>query len=438
MDYAKSNNLSIAFIRTIFPVPMSLFFYDRVTGLIDLGHHVRIFALSHYPKDYPPNEDMHKYQLLRILDYHGRPTDMKKTCAVLYSDLLSHPGRCLGTLLKSFDVKAFGRRSLNLSAYFLLKTYSQYQDFDIIYGITGPTSSNLLFLKKQFPKAKFVVNFAGYDFSSRIRRQGTEVYHQLFRHADLVISHSFYSRDCLIAIGCPEEKIVKHPVGINLSRFSYTERKLDSDCELHFITVGRLVEKKAHRIILSALSRVLSKGRRLKYHIVGDGELLSETQARVAGDPLLAANVIFHGYQPTTAVAQLLHQCHVFLQPSVTTMRWADQEDTTTTLLEAQATGMPVIASWHAGIPEVVVHRETGFLVPERNVLELANAIEFFLSNPHECSVMGKKGRRFMERYFDNRMLNSKLGYMLTTLRNTGNVRIESSEDILIHEGTAG
>lgn len=411
-------NLKIAFIRTNFPTPGGMFVYDRITGFIDLGYDLRIFALAPYSKKFPIHEIVKEYNLLNIIDYHGKPASKREVLKVMLSDLLRNPKDFFRLLFSSLDIKKFGRRSLTLSAYFLLRTYSKYQHFDIIYSISGPVSKKALFLKDLYPKAKFVVNFVGFDYSSHVRRVGTNIYSDIFKYSDLVISHSHYSRDCIISLGCPASKIIKHPVGVNISKLCYKKRILENSGVLNFITVGRLVEKKAHRIILSAVSNILRKGKKITYHIVGDGNLLQDVLKQIESEDLLKKNVIYHGYKTQLEVIDMLHKCHVFVHPSITAMRWADQEDTTVTLLEAQATGMPVISTYHAGIPEVVLNNITGILVPERNVYELEKAMEYFIDNPENCVSMGEHGRKYIEENFDLKKLDRKLDYVITKLIN--------------------
>jgi colanic acid/amylovoran biosynthesis glycosyltransferase len=406
-----------------------------MTGLINLGHEIRIFALAPFSQDFSPHEDLEKYDLVNLADYYGRPKSIIELLKLVINDLFRQTGTFLKLLIRSFNFNNFGRRSLNLSAYFFLRTFSKYQHFDIIYGVTGPTSAKILILKELFPSSKFVVNFVGFDYSSRIRKQGTDIYKDLLEKADLVISHSFYSKDCLISLGCPGHKIIKHPVGIDVSKYTYEKRVIEDNEVFNFITVGRLVEKKAHRIILATISNILKKGKKLKYHIVGDGPLFQDIIDQIATDKLLQKHVTCHGYKTQMQVINMLHKCHVFLQPSITTLRWAEQEDTTTTLLEAQATGMPVIATYHAGIPEVVINNKTGMLIPERNIHDLENAMESFIDNPEKCIWMGKNGRKFVEDNFDINKLNKKLEYVferLIDLKEEETLGIESTEELKI------
>ena len=405
--------LKIAFLMTQFPIPGGLFIYDRIIGLLNLGHEVLILAKSPATREFPLHESLKRYKLTQRVDYFGAPGSFLAVLKVVLSDLAKHPVFLFKCMVKSLRVSGGGRF---VSTYFAIRALSKHEHIDIFFGMSGPTSQQNLFLKTLYPQAKFAANFYGFDFSSRIRKQGPNIYQSLFKQADLMISQSYYSRDCVIALGCPEYKIIKHPFGVNPSVFSFHERKVDEHEGLRFITVARLIEKKGHRLILTAISNLIRRGRKLTYHIVGDGPLLHDILGQIESDSHLKGNVIYHGYKTQFQIAEILCNCHVFLHPSVTTLAAAAQEDTPTTLLEAQATGMPVIATYHAGIPEIVKHNVTGLLVPERNVYELEKAIDFFIHNPHECSLMGAAAREFIETGFDTAHLSKKLEHVFYRL----------------------
>lgn len=427
--------LKIAVILTQFPVSGNIFLYDLIIDLLKQGHNLRIFALTPPKYKVPLYRDILENNLINVVDYHGKPSKIFNIFKIVITDILLNPIEFISHFIRSLNYNIFGKRSFSLSAYFLIRTFSKYNSFDIIYVLTGPTASNYLFLKDIFPNAKYIAQFVGFDYTSRIRILGFDIYKDLFKKADLIISLSYYSRDCIISMGCPSEKIIKHPIGVDIYNFTYKERILKDDGILHIITVGRLVEKKAHRIVLSTMSKLLRKQRKLIYHIVGDGPLKEKILRQINSDKFLKNSVIYYGYKTKKQIVEILHKCHVFLQPSITSIRWAEQEDTPITLLEAQATGMPVIATYHAGIPETVVNNETGILIPERNEKELMKAIELFLDNPELINKFGRKGRKFIEDNFDKNKLNKKLQYIFMTLmklKKTESLSFESSEELNI------
>jgi colanic acid/amylovoran biosynthesis glycosyltransferase len=177
------------------------------------------------------------------------------------------------------------------------------------------------------------------------------------------------------------------------------------------LTVARLVEKKGVLYCLQAVAQVLeSRGevaRDLQYDIIGDGPLRDDLEA-LASELGLDDCVRFHGSQDQNAVRLAMMSAHLFLLSSVTAED-GDEEGTPTVLLEASSTGLPVVSTWHSGIPEIVVDEETGFLVPERDSEALAERLGQLLDRPELWRSMGRNGRRHIEESFDARTLSREL-----------------------------
>ena len=144
--------MKIAFILTNYPSSGATFITNQITGLIDLGHDVRIFALSPQKGLKKLHEDVIEYNLLSKLKYHGKPLKRIKGMQIIASDFIKSPFKSSQRLLRSFNTKIFDKRSYNLSAYFLLRTFEKHSDIDVFNPHLGPTGINALFLKDLFPK----------------------------------------------------------------------------------------------------------------------------------------------------------------------------------------------------------------------------------------------------------------------------------------------
>lgn len=409
-----NKKLKIGFIFTNFPIPGALWLYDRITGLIELGHEVELFAFKPQ-KDKVIHTDVVKYDLLSKTTYHGSPIYKIETLKKLFNNFFKNPVRFLSHFQEAFRVSINNRKGI-FNSYFFIETFYSKANFDCFFIISGPTANNLTYLKKLFPKTKFIVNFVGFDFSSKLRQQGVRIYDELFKVTDLIVTHSNFSKDVVDELCLDTKSVVIQNLGIKMNSFIYKRRDVGN--EINIITVGRLVEKKAHRIILKAIEILGGNGYSVKYHIVGNGNLKENIILQINKSNYLKNQVIMHGYKNRDEIIDLLHRSHIFVQPSVSSLRWADMEDTTTTLIEAQATGMPVIATYHAGIPDVVKNNETGVLIPERNVNSLVDAILFFIKNPDKINEYGLKGRSFVENRFNNENLSRKFEHTLLELCN--------------------
>ena len=201
-----------------------------------------------------------------------------------------------------------------------------------------------------------------------------------------------------LGLGCRPDRIHVIHVGVDVGSIHFQPRRLESDdTEIRVLFCGRFVEKKGLEYALRAFARVLRQcpSRRLTLRVIGDGEMRPQMEA-LTFSLGIGSQVHFLGWQPPSAVIEEMHRAHLFLLPSVTA-RNGDREGIPTVIVEAQASGMPVLSTWHSGIPEVVLHEESGLLVPERDLEALTSALNDLLDHPERWAEMGRRGRRRVE-----------------------------------------
>lgn len=257
----------------------------------------------------------------------------------------------------------------------------------------------------------FIASFHGYDATSFPRKWyglGRRYLAPVFAEARLITVVSEYMRGLLVGLGCPEQKLRVHHVGIDLERFPFAVRRPPASPQEPIVAVhvARFVPKKGHAFLLEALAVVRrlheSQGilpRPLQVQLIGDGPLRADIE-RLSIELGLQGWVECVGYQPHPQVAERLRGAHVYLQPSITPPD-GDQEGIPTTLMEAQAVGLPAIATRHAGIPELVRDGESGWLVAEHDVEGLARVLIEFCHQPQRWAEMGHAGRRLVEAEFN-------------------------------------
>jgi len=211
---------------------------------------------------------------------------------------------------------------------------------------------------------------------------------RLIEQGALFLAVSDALRRAALARGFPAERTVTHYVGIDLDRFGGGEP--EPGLILH---VGRLVEKKGTAVLLDAVARL--PGARLA--ILGDGPLRRDLERRAAH---LGARVKFLGARPAAEVAGWMRRAWLLAAPSVTAAD-GDAEGLPTVILEAAASSLPAVGTFHSGIPEAIADGETGFLVPERDADALAARIGALLASADLRHGMGLAARAMAGRRFD-------------------------------------
>jgi colanic acid/amylovoran biosynthesis glycosyltransferase len=250
-----------------------------------------------------------------------------------------------------------------------------------------------------------VVTFHGKDATQRneeMRRshRGRELLsrkERLIERTGRFIAVSEYIRTRLLEQGYPEDKVVVHRNGIDLSYFdpgSATSQRAPI-----VVFVGRFVEKKGGVYLLEA-ARLLRE-RRVEFQLVmiGAGPLEAEFRAYSTEHSLPS---LFTGFISPEQIRDWLGRASVVAIPSVTAAN-GDSEGLPTVLLEAQAMKAPVVSTFHSGIPEGVQQGITADLVAERDATGLADRLQSLLEDPAKVRSYGDAGRAFVARNFDLR-----------------------------------
>ncbi|HPC18600.1 MAG: glycosyltransferase [Kiritimatiellae bacterium] len=199
----------------------------------------------------------------------------------------------------------------------------------------------------------------------------------------------------------PTDRIVTIPNGIWLDRFlAAPGSRDDARALLGFPLSGTLVAsvasfctQKDHRTLLSAAAILAPRFPQLRWVMVGDGPLREQTE-QDAAQLHLADHIAFLGKR--TDVPRILHACDMFASSS----RW---EGLPLAVVEAQAAALPVVATQVGGIPDIVEHGKTGFLIPPEKPEALAEVIATLAANPDRAARMGAAGREKAAAQFDIR-----------------------------------
>lgn len=268
--------------------------------------------------------------------------------------------------------------------------FMRQHNVDVILAEFGIHGSNIC------PHAKdlgipLIVHFHGHDAHRDSLLEGfKERYQVMFDYAYKLISVSHTMTKKLIQMGANPEKIVYNPCAPRDVFY-----KNEPDYQNTFVAVGRFTDIKAPYLTLMAFKRVLAVHPTVKLVMGGDGELLEacKTLARTWG---IEAQVSFPGALHHEEVLKLLCHACCFVQHSVKTTD-GDSEGTPVAILEAGAAALPVVATRHAGIPDCVIHGETGFLVDELDVDGMAQYMQMLLEVPGLCKTLGTAARQHIQ-----------------------------------------
>ena len=243
--------------------------------------------------------------------------------------------------------------------------------------------------------------FRGADASYPLKRSRRLVsYRRMLPHLSGLFTVSRYLMDNLARQGIVHPNAHVVPSGVDVRAFR-PEPKRPLDC----IAVGRMVEKKAPHLTLTAFARAAADvpGARLRF--IGDGPLLASTRA-LARDLGVADRVTFDGALPHDAVRDALSTAGIFLQHSAQAPN-GDVEGLPTAIQEALACGCIVVSTRHAGIPEAVEHGVNGWLSPENDLPAFADLIARALTGDH--AAMSRAARQTAETRFDNAVLLARV-----------------------------
>ncbi len=227
----------------------------------------------------------------------------------------------------------------------------------------------------------WIVSFHGVDVSKFTDQPGyREELQKVFAQAELVLARSQSLLKELAQLGCPAEKLRLNRTPIPLDQFPVMSREAPPDGAWRLVQASRLIPKKGLFTTLEALAKIVPRFPRLRFIVCGSGPVRDEFLRR--RDQLgIHDHVEAPGWMSQDQLLTEYRRAHVFLHPSELTDT-SDQEGIPNSMLEAMATGLPVVATLHGGIPEAVTSGQDGLLVPEKNPDALAAALENLLNSP--------------------------------------------------------
>jgi glycosyltransferase involved in cell wall biosynthesis len=265
-----------------------------------------------------------------------------------------------------------------------------------------------------------ITTFHGYDVTARPLNTGV---HSVLQHVyglqrrrlqkvgTVFVAVSKFIRERLIERGYPESRIAVVPIGVDVEYFSPTPEFENKSGPPRVLFVGPLVEKKGLTYLLKAMVEVNKSFPGARLVVIGDGPLLGQMCDEAIALDL--HNIQVRGTCTPEAIRDEMARATVLVAPSVTAES-GDSDGLPIPVCEAQAMGLPVVGSWHAGIPEVINDGVDGLIVPEKCVNQMAKAICFILRNPKVRRAMSVAARQNACLHFNLKRQTAELESLYT------------------------
>ncbi|OHB71653.1 MAG: hypothetical protein A2W23_07360 [Planctomycetes bacterium RBG_16_43_13] len=250
-----------------------------------------------------------------------------------------------------------------------------------------------------------ITTFYGYDLNYVPIKNPVwkERYMKLFSEGDLFLVEGSHMKECLVELGCPREKITVQHLGVDLEKIEFIPRRPKEKENIKILVAGAFREKKGIPYALEAYGKVRQKYKNMELTLIGDsgGQEREEEEKRRISQVIekykLQESVRLLGFKPHSVFLEEAAKHDIFLSPSVHSSDGDTEGGAPVSIIEASASGMPILSTYHCDIPEVVIDRKSGFLVPERDVDALAEKLEYLVLNNSLWEEMGRAGRKHIE-----------------------------------------
>ncbi len=383
--------MRIAVFAPVFVRPTETFILDATLGLGEAGHAVHVLTLDRAVSSAPDLAEVREVgmpaglSLSRLLAAVGRRSPLVRTEYWRVRGLRASLLGMLGDLRPDVILAHYGRGGILL----------------------GPVAGRL--------GVPLVVSFHGAD-ECRLghRPEWRPRFEALFADAALVTGPSRYILDRLVSLGCPAGKARLLHYGIKTDMIPVRPPVgPDRDRPVRFLFVGRHTPKKDPVGLLRAFRNCLDelgKGA-AKLTMIGSGPLSDEVAAAV-GELGLDDQVTLAGHLPHEAALRAYAEHDIYVQHSVTAAD-GEEEGLPVSITEALAAGLPVIATRHSGIPEVVREDETGYLVEEHDVAGMGHRMAALARDDAARNRLGAAGRALIRKGFDFPAVRARLEKLL-------------------------
>lgn len=247
---------------------------------------------------------------------------------------------------------------------------------------------------KKMIKKLIITSWETIPFNNEKTAAKRKIKYFTLSNADLFLCYTQKAKESLVKENVDESKIRVVRLGVDLKKFKPGRKKQNQILKILF--VGRLVKEKGVMDLLRAFINLRSEGlKNLKLEFIGKGDLKNEMEKKIKSFGLTnEIKIINKNYQDMPSVYQ---KADIFVLPSKKTNTWEEQYGMV--LVEAMASGLPIIASKSGVIPEILGN--IGLYFQEGNINELTRGLKFLINSPSLQLKLGKMGRERAEKLFD-------------------------------------
>lgn len=403
--------MKLTFFTMRFPVASETFVLNQVTHFIDAGYDVEIISV--FPGDLVNRHGAFDEYGLAVKTHYLLPEEKISLTDKLGQRLkLVLPKITKVSLLRSLNVRRYGAQSSKLLLPAIVANARQTYVADVFlvhFGYAGALANKLRELG--ILKGKQATVFHGADISRRhILDEHKQDYRNLFQQSELMLPISHLWQNKLIEMGCPPEKIHVTRMGIEPEKFNFQPRDA-FHTPLRIVSVARLTEKKGLDVAVKASAILKQRGGQFQYTIIGNGDqdqMMRDFIAREEMDDC----VTMPGFKPQEEIRQALNEADIFLLPSKTAAD-GDMEGIPVALMEAMAVGLPVVSTFHSGIPELIENNVSGWLVKEDDAEALAETLLKLSEGAVDVAPVVAAARHKVETEFNQHIAYRELAQIL-------------------------
>jgi glycosyltransferase involved in cell wall biosynthesis len=387
----------IAYLYSRYPVVSQTFCDSEMLALESMGFDLQIVSLNA-----PPDSFRHeRLDRLKAEIHYPPPQDIldAKAAAPEFMEKL-------GPLIAEHDAKygkSFKALTRARNAWHFAPLLRKLGVTHIHVHFANRATHTALFLKE----LGFTFSFTAHAQDFMVDLGSDDLLREMITAAEFTIAVSDFSRDLLVNISpASASKIIRIYNGIELDDFA--PAKPEAGGRLRIVSIGRLIEFKGFHWLISAVALLKQQGLDVEVRIIGDGPWRGDLEAQILNEGV-GDQVHLLGVRSQEQIKRELAAAQLFVLPSIVDRKGAS-DILPTVITEAMACRLPVVSTTVAGIPEMVVHGQTGLLVEPGDAAGLAKAISELASDPEKRKLLGEAGRKRSEELFALSVTAGQLG----------------------------